>query len=499
MDRHGIALGEIHHLQVLKSVAEILVITPGQPWIAVHKLQEIDHCGSKRSNAVIGLALGSLQSAAETNLKRHDQKSWTWTPISPDEPATMEIMAQAMTQNDSVRSIPSSKLETISLETKVLLAFCEIGRKAFNVAHGLLLKLLQEVESVYGTNSPELLLVGTALMNCCNATGREKEGQNLGKHIAEVGHISFGTQKEVTTKTPQEAHLILAMADSLLGQSSYEEAEELLLQLLRAPSTPRGVSTRAALRLCKMGRRQQKAPSDFDDWSRLRDAIKNFYDVSDTVKYECLEEVICFLSLLAPEDSPKIPQASEIVTDITKYEISTYTGSAGSRRNFIDNLAALRYYRNSLGLFCLSGPELDYCRMMRDAYPKANIQFCENIGAKNWQRFQRIRDLRASAVDGDSKVASELLVSMEPCSQSVFHDSGLGSSIGSGVEPDGGFLTLSSVDDAKSVISINSNMSTDEDSNALPDMPAEILSEEPFTCYVCKRVIRGVTRRQQWE
>jgi len=482
----------------LKRVTDILVATPDQPWIAVQKLQTIDNCGSKRSNAVIGLTLGPLQSAAEIALKRPDKNSWTWTPISLDDPATMEILAQAVTQSDSVGRIPSFKLERISLETKVLIAFCEIGRRAFQVAYGILFKLLKEVESVYGGKSLELLLVGTALINCCNSIGRENEGKNLAKYVAEVGRISFDIQRNVTTRIPQEAHLIIAMADSLLGQSSYEEAEVLLLQLLRDPSTPQSVSTRAALRLCKMARRQQKAPSNFDDWLRLQDAIKNFHGVSDTVKYECLEEVICFLSLLAPEDGSKIPQASEIVKDIAKYEISTYKGSAGSRRNFIENLAALRQYRNSLGIFCLSGPELDYCRMMRDAYPKANIQFIEKIGAKNWQRFQRIRDLRASAVDADVNVASEL-VSMAPSSQSVFHDSGLGSSNGSSVKPDDGFLILSSVDDSKSVMSINSNMSTDEDSNALPDMPAEILSEEPFTCHVCNRVIRGVTRRQQWE
>jgi hypothetical protein len=110
--------------------------------------------------------------------------------------------------------------------------------------------------------------------------------------------------------------------------------------------------------------------------------IKNFHGVSDTLKYECLEEVICFLSLLGPNDGPKILQASQIVTDITQNH-TTYQGSAASTRNFLDNLAALGQYRNALGLFCLTGPELNYCRMMREAYPKANIQFIEKIGAKN--------------------------------------------------------------------------------------------------------------------
>jgi hypothetical protein len=91
------------------------------------------------------------------------------------------------------------------------------------------------------------------------------------------------------------------------------------------------------------------------------------------------------------------------------------------------------------------------------------------------------------------------LVTLESSAESVFHDSGLGSSVGSGVKNEGGFVTLSSADETKSVVSVNSNMSTDEDTNALPEMPPQILSEEPFRCKICERVQTKITRRQQWE
>jgi hypothetical protein len=493
---------EVQYLKVLKNITETLLAKVTRTWIVVQRLQEIHHCGSKRSNAIIGLALGSLQGITEITLNnQNQQKSWEWAPISPDDPATLEILAQAMVRGDAIRNIPRFKWEAVPMRTKVLLAFCEIERKEFSFAHEILFTLLPKVESLYGTHSQELLLVVTAFIKCCNALRRENEGEKCAECIIKVGLVSFDCEWKVTTKTPQEAHFMIAVADSLLGQSKYNEAEDLLLKVLESPLTPRGVRTRATLRLCKTSRRLQKASSNLDDWSRLRDAIKGFWQASDALKYECLEEVICFLSLLAPDDGAKIPQASDIVTEITKYQESQnkYEGSAGSTRNFLENLEVLREYRNALGLFCISGPELNYCRMMQDAYPKAHIQFVEKIGAKNWQRSQRIRDLRASAVDEDVKDNPQLSGTAEPSSGSVFHDSGLGSSIGSDGKIEGGFVTLSTGDDTKSVVSVNSNMATDEDSNALPPMPSEILSEKPFTCFICDRVIRNVTRRPQWE
>jgi hypothetical protein len=187
------------------------------------------------------------------------------------------------------------------------------------------------------------------------------------------------------------------------------------------------------------------------------------------------------------------------VAQISAYHGSQnkYKGSAGSTRNFLENLQVLREYRNVLGLFCVSGPELNYCRLAQEAYPKAHIQFVEKIGAKNWQRSQRIRILRASAGGGDF-MDNPQLSAADPSSGSVFQDSGLGSSIGSDSKVEGGFVTLSIRDDTKSVMSVTSNMSTDEDSK-MPPMPSEILSGEPFVCFVCNRIIRNVITRPQWE
>jgi hypothetical protein len=239
---------EAQYLNVLKNITEILLAPNSQPWAVVQKLQEINHCGSKRSNAIIGVSLGSLQGVTEITL--HDQtkqKNWEWFPISPEEPATFEILAQTMLRGDAITNIPGLRWKAIPLRTKVLLAFREIERTQFSLAHEILSTLLSEVEDLYGMHSEEFLLVVAAFVRCCNAFGRENEGEKWAEYLREGGHVSFACEWKYTTRTPQEAHFMIIVADSLLGQSKYNEAEDLLLKVLESNFIPRGVRTRATL------------------------------------------------------------------------------------------------------------------------------------------------------------------------------------------------------------------------------------------------------------
>lgn len=82
----------------------------------------------------------------------------------------MELLAQAIAKKDTVPSIPKTKLEDIPFEVKVLFAFWEMKISSFQTAVTLLSEIIESVEGVYGPSSQELLLVGAAFINCCNAT-----------------------------------------------------------------------------------------------------------------------------------------------------------------------------------------------------------------------------------------------------------------------------------------------------------------------------------------
>lgn len=487
----------LRYLCTLKDILKIVALSDLQPWIAAQKLQELDHHGSKRSNAAIGLALGLLQEKTPILPHNGSQAILTWSPISPEFPSDMELLAQVQIYGVScISEFPGVEWETLPINTKTLMAFCEVQRKSYQVALAMLKQVIGDIEKSYGSQSLEYVLVSSTLMNCCNATGKEELGEKVGRKTMENLSRSLEVKEANVIMPLQEAYFTLAMADSLLGNYKYDEAETLLVHVLDSPSSPVGMRTSAVLRLTKMSRRQRKESATFDEWRRLRSALDNFSDLSDSLKYECVEEVLCFLSVLDPKDGAKVPEASEIVKILIKYPIQSFKGSSSSRRNLQENLEALEQYRNDIGLFSVVGPELAYCRMMRDRFPQAKIQFIEKIGPQNWQRTNRIKQLRTQTVDEDDEDKSEHLAPLVTSTESVFHDSGLGSSIGSDAKDEGAFITLQV---AKSVASVDSHMSHDEDTEHLPPMPQEILEGKPFHCFICEHIIKGVSNRPQWE
>ena len=199
---------------------------------------------------------------------------------------------------------------------------------------------------------------------------------------------------------------------------------------------------------------------------------------------------MCFLSVLEPEQIAKIPQATHIVKTLTNYSISTYRGSPPSRVNLHRNLEELKRFKSKLNLFSISGPQLAYCRKLRERFLPASVQIIEKVGSENWQRFKRIKEMREM----------EVPVEFEPQplapAKSVFQDSGLGSSLGSDPIPIDPAPT-SPPKVARSVTSIRSFMSYEEGATLLPPVPPMTSTGEQI-CYICQNVIYGVTNESQW-
>jgi hypothetical protein len=199
------------------------------------------------------------------------------------------------------------------------------------------------------------------------------------------------------------------------------------------------------------------------------------------------------LSVLEPEQIAKIPQAAHIVKTLTNYNISTYEGSPPSRLNLHRNLEELKRFKSKLNLFSISGPQLAYCRKLRERFLPASVQIIEKVGSENWQRFKRIKEMREI----------EVLVEVEPQplplapAKSVFQDSGLGSSLGSDPTPVDTAPT-SPPKVARSVTSIRSFMSYDEGATLLPPVPP-VTSTGERICYICKKLIQGVENESQWK
>jgi hypothetical protein len=401
----------------------------------------------------------------------------------------MEVIAQSQLFGViSITNLPAIRLESLSLETRVLVAFCEVKKKEFSNTAEILEKLVTEIEETYGLKSLELLLVGTVLVNCYNATEREESGEKLACYI--WSNVFGAFTLDASIKTAEQIYLMIAMADSFLGQTKYDEARRLLKKVLDHPTADTNLVMSATLRLLKMSRRTRTQSALFEDWNKLNDAVKSFDEISDIFKYELIEEVVCFLSLLEPKDSAKIPQASEVVKTLSNYRISTYKGSPASRLNLHQNLEELNRFKRKFNLFSISGPQLPYCRKLRERFLPASVQIIEKAGSANWQRFKRIKEMR------EMEDETELEAKAPTLAKSVFHDSGLGSSLGS--DPMQIDLALQpSLKVARSVTSFRSFMSHQEEATVLPAMPPEAPNGER-SCYICEKSIRGIKNESQW-
>lgn len=331
----------------------------------------------------------------------------------------------------------------------------------------------------------EYLLAGTALVSCCN----EGFGGNAAEIIANSVFPSLYGPDGVPVKVefPQQTFPMMAVADCLLGQSKFNEAREILLRILEYPlmdfNLP-NIAICTELRLLKMSRRQRKAPSDPEDWERLGRVFSQFDMATDSIKYECLEELVSFLSVLKPRGKP--PQIFEIVKVVNNYHVEEYKGSADSKKNLVSNIESLQQYKNELNLFTILGPQLHYCRKMRDRFPHATVDFIERIGAANWDRFQRIQGLK------DPVDLMEITVDT---AASKFQDSGLGSSLGSDLS---GNHMLDIPQDTRSVVSIRSFMETEQGATTLQSMPPKD-SEGNRICYICQKTLKDVDNESQWK
>jgi hypothetical protein len=552
------------YIELTASIVEIRNFHDKQPWVAAEELKALGHNESNRSNAAIGFALASLPSSWMTSENQAYWHFMQWNPLSKTAPSTMEILAQeAFAGAASFSQIPGILWSVLQLETRVLIGLCEATRKSPEKGYEILIYAIEELKSSYGPESMEFLLVGTTLVNCCNKAQGSKAGEETEIGLALLQSLHESMRLPPCVEFPQQAYFLIAMADTYLAQGNYAEAEPLLLQVVGYPLTDNETAMSAKLRLLKMSRRQRRSSLNLDDWRRLWDLAAGFRRAPDAFKYEILEESISFLSVLDPKDilgSPLEPWIFKIVKSLSAFPINEYGGSSASRKNLAGNIDALQRYKNEFNLFSVSGPQLYFCRMVRDRFRQATVQVAERVGAANWQRFQRIKAMWEESEPGEEIIAQH---EVPDTGKSKFHDSGIGSSVGSesklpgqldtnhsaaqydipetgnskvydssaGLEsksigqfnsdaqnlphnlPDTRNSKLPDLRDleskhtgqfdsrvpqkARSVISFRSFMQNEFGATELPPMPLEN-EEGNRVCLICRKLLKGINSESQW-
>ncbi|KAM0142407.1 hypothetical protein ACHAO1_001277 [Botrytis cinerea] len=470
--------------------------------INYEQIETLDHCGIKYLNGVIGLGLASILTSEESShhYKHNHQIDWHPLEISLTY-STIELLAQVELHGAiSLAKLPGIVYKDLPLTTRVLIAFSEVKLESHENAQHMLGSVFPEVKMVYGFQSMEVFLVGTTLANCLNRCRMEALAEGL---VSSTFRKAVSRLEVPTTAqeflirlsiipdyyTNSELSMVVAFADSLLGQGKHDDAMSLFQAILKKRRPGREeVTMSVALRMSKINRRlntesQSDGVQDFDHsdaLDMLRDVSVVYSRVSSILRYAYVEEVICHLSLLEDIETRQRFMASEIIKVLIR-ESLPYRGSENSRIGFLENLQTINQYAEQLKLLMAETAPEFIAGKMTQHFPSASEDLIRKISQEMWKRFKRIQEIRAMPEIDDIPDAKESL---------NYRDSGLGSS----VKTTCNILESSN----NSVISYRSFISNDTKSIPLPQMPETVKSEGQFLCFVCEKTIKGITSEAQY-
>ncbi|TEY85695.1 hypothetical protein BOTCAL_0013g00030 [Botryotinia calthae] len=391
--------------------------------INYERIESFDHYGIKYLNGVIGLRLASILTSEEFSHRYKYNHQIDWHPLKISSTySTIELLAQVELYGAiSLAKLSGVVYKDLSLTTRVLIAFSEVKLESYGNARHMLGPVFHEVKMNYGSQSMEVFLVGTTLANCLNRCRMEAlaEGLISSTFRKAVGQLEMATTAQEfllglsTTPnyyTNSELSMVVAFADSLLGQGKHDDAMSLFQAILKKRQPGREeVTMSVALRISKITRRLNTEPPIFDladlrnqddvqEFSRsdalevLMDVSGVYSRVSSILKYAYVEEVICHLSLLEDIDTQQRFVASEIIKVLNR-ESLLYKGSEKSRIGFLKNLQTINQYAEQLKfLKAETAPEF-IAGKMTQRFPSASGDLTRETSQAMWQKFKRIQEI----------------------------------------------------------------------------------------------------------
>ncbi|TGO54719.1 hypothetical protein BCON_0103g00320 [Botryotinia convoluta] len=233
------------------------------------QIESLDHYGIKYSNGIIGLGLASILTSEESSHRYKYNHQIDWHPFETSFAySTIELLAQVELYGAiSLATLQGVVYNNLPLTTRVLIAFSEVKLESYDNARDMLGPVLYDVKRIYGSQSMEVFLVGTTLVNCLNRCRMEALAEGLVNSIFRkaVGQLEMSTTAQefligLSTipnyYTNSELSMVVAFANSLLGQGKHDDALSLFQAILKKRRPGReDITMSVALRISKIIRR----------------------------------------------------------------------------------------------------------------------------------------------------------------------------------------------------------------------------------------------------
>lgn len=156
--------------------------------------------------------------------------------------------------------------------------------------------------------------------------------------------------------------------------------------------------------------------------------------------------------------------------------------------------------------FHASNPAQIYISLVRDKFPEADNELIERLGEANWQRHINIRR-RLERIEASEEPAplpiiqAETIVGSKFQPQTLFHDSGIGTSnsAGSYAAPPNAAQALAAPSEASHTSFISSFTEMENEATRVPPTPAEVSIGISFRCFLCGHIQFKIKDRVGWK
>ncbi|RBA12697.1 hypothetical protein FPRO05_04147 [Fusarium proliferatum] len=277
---------------ICKQIPQILDAYGGNDDLTSH-LSSLETGTDQRSNALIGHLIAMLLSKKSSttdnkvSMEVLAQALSEWRPLSMGGPSTMEYLAANsfchQSQIDMIAKPYSTTIDVMTLRG-LLLSRRNQQKEAVKVLNSTMVGII----SCYGPESLQLGIASAELANCYNILRQEGKAEDVVRSM-------FHLRQDPSLSTRRDGiYLRIALADSWIGQTRYNEAVTVLQSIVDSPNISTTFRMMSALRLSKSQRRMhENVQKPFDQNSALWTGLTLLSNVPDALAMEYVEELAC--------------------------------------------------------------------------------------------------------------------------------------------------------------------------------------------------------------
>jgi len=262
-------------------------------------------------NATAGILIGRMLEA-NLNLKSEIDLETLWKPFNPNRISSFEKIAKAIFSE--VLESDESDMEAAQ-ESKAIIGLIYSRRRFFRRAKETLLNILQQGKVQFKPDSWERAIIAAELVKCCNMTQDQGKGEWLARDTLAERHIDVphtlinldharaipGTQAPAIENRADTQYLLIALADSLMARSKYDEAIAIFHELIEKELPP-SLIVKISIRLSKAERRLDETFPSPKITHSLSKGLLRLNEVSTRLQIVYAEELLCNLESQDHED-----------------------------------------------------------------------------------------------------------------------------------------------------------------------------------------------------